>query len=217
MPMLRDLTSTRRGWLGGLFVSAAAAPLMGCFPESVARVQDDAGPRDSGAGGAPGSVPSAVLPESDRGTLVTIYTMEDLAAFAYRAVADALTPALRDTVLRFAEHHDAHQDLAREALEALEVALPELPDTYTLPPVANEREILLAALTLEVQAVTAYLGLIAQTVEPERRISVASILASEVAHTVALRQALGDTGAADVTFAKDLAAALTALRGAAAP
>jgi hypothetical protein len=215
--MLRDPTSTRRAWLGGLLVSTAAAPLVGSFPESVAPVLDDAGPPDSGAGGEPGSVPSPGVPESDRGTLVTIYTMEVLAAFAYRALADALSPAIRDVVLRFAEHHDAHQDLAREALEAFEEALPDLPDTYTLPPAASEREILLAALTLEVQAVTAYLGLIAQTVEPQRRISVASILASKVAHTVALRQALGDMRATDVTFAQDPGAALMALRGAAAP
>ena len=217
MSTRRDLTSTRRAWLGGLLVGTAAVPLVGCFPESAGGVADDAGPLEPGTGGAPTSGGYAQLTKMDEATLVSIYTMEDLAAFAARAAAEALKPTLRDLTLRFAEHHDAHRALARDALAAFEVELPMLPETYALPAAANEREILLAALTLETQAVIAYLGLIAQTDDPQRRASVASILASEVAHTVALREALGDPGASDVTFARDIAAALPALRNTPTP
>lgn len=216
--MASRFMQSRREWLSGLMVASAAVPLVGCFPKSAASdVGEDAGPQ---AGGANGGATGGALPEAaaeDVGALVTIYTMEDLAVFAYRAVADALSPGLRDVALLFADHHDAHQDAARASLERLGVPLPPLPETYTLPAVMTERDILLAALTLEVQAVNAYIGILATTVDPAIRIEAANTYASEVAHVVALRGALNDAGAVNFAFARDLGPALAALKAAPPP
>jgi len=81
----------------------------------------------------------------------------------------------------------------------------------------TERDILLAALTLEVQAVNAYIGILATTVDPALRIEAANTYASEVAHVVALRGALQDAGAANIAFARDLGPALAALKAAPSP
>lgn len=190
----------RRRLLRDLALGTTAFGLFGCV-ETSKGLPDAGGPTDAG-----GDAGGALYPE-DAAVHVTEYAMEDAAIYAYEAAAPLLVDdAVLQAALMFRDHHRAHQDAAAEALVRLGVPLPELPETYELPALADQTAVLRYALTLEIQAVNAYLGVISQLRDPERRRVSASILASETAHVVVLRTVLGHPSPAGFAFATEVLA-----------
>lgn len=195
------MDDSRRRSLQRLAVSTGLLWVVGCVERSKGGAPPLAADPDD-----PGDEVDDALPP-DAGPLITQFRMEDAAVFAYDAAAPAMRDAdLKRTLIQFREHHQRHQDEAVKALEALGVALPTLPETYALPDLGDDPDaaVVKYALTLETQAVAAYLGVISDLADAGFRRTAASILVSESAHVVWLRQRFGLPDAFDVGLATDL-------------
>lgn len=185
--------SRRRALVQMALGTAAFGGLTGCAPEQAqAQVAPDC--------------PDLVL--RDVPLLESLAVMEGVAVDTYLGAADLMTPATRPAALAFAEHHAAHRQYAVDALAAREIGEPErlpltnLPALPAEPSDDGDAAILAYALSVEMQAVRAYMGLIAQLAAPDIRTKAADIMASEVAHVVALRAVLPEpAGTGDVISA----------------
>ena len=169
----RQLDSTRRRLLVDMTIGGAAFALGAC--------------------GEPARAQPLTPPEpADVGVLQSQVWMEDDAIAAYEAGAGLLSEGTLPVALAFLDHHKAHRQSAIEALAAvgLERAAPN-EQPLELPDLEDEIDVLKLALGLETQASRAYIGLVAQTVDVERRRIAASILGCEMSHAIALRAALG--------------------------
>ena len=133
--------------------------------------------------------------KADGGDIKLLNTAIPLERAAIKAYADAaatklLSPAVLAVATSFMADHQAHLDALVAAVT--EGGATPSPDTAPLtpPPLANERDILAFAYTVERLAASTYLGTIAQFKNRDLATTAASIMGIETTHVALLAEAL---------------------------